>query len=122
MATHCLNQLQEIGALETSPMALINASIVDLKKQNLSSARDRLERALELQPTNFEANYNLGLVALAQQDFELAEERFELLKAQLMVPHSVQHSHVFYQLAKLQERRLGVGFKVSLVLFFDTGK
>ncbi|XP_032307354.1 intraflagellar transport protein 88 homolog [Drosophila ananassae] len=113
MATHCLNQLQEIGALETSPMALINASIVDLKKQNLSSARDRLERALELQPTNFEANYNLGLVALAQQDFELAEERFELLKAQLMVPHSVQHSHVFYQLAKLQERRLGVGFKAS---------
>ncbi|XP_070133314.1 intraflagellar transport protein 88 homolog [Drosophila bipectinata] len=113
MATHCLNQLQEIGALETSPMALINASIVDLKKQNLSSARDRLERALELQPTNFEANYNLGLVALAQQDYELAEERFELLKAQLMVPHSVQHSHVFYQLAKLQERRLGVGFKAS---------
>ncbi|KAH8305515.1 hypothetical protein KR018_002327, partial [Drosophila ironensis] len=113
MANHCLNQLQEIGALETSPLALINASIVDLQKQNFSSARDRLERALQLQPTNFEANYNLGLVALAQQDFELAEERFELLKAQLMVPHSVQHSHVFYQLAKLQERRLGSGFKGS---------
>ncbi|KAH8410240.1 hypothetical protein KR009_009844, partial [Drosophila setifemur] len=111
MATHCLNQLQEIGALETSPLALINASIVDLQKQNLTSARERLERALQLQPTSFEANYNLGLVALAQQDFELAEERFELLKAQLMVPHSVQHSHVFYQLAKLQERRLGGGFK-----------
>ncbi|XP_017052592.2 LOW QUALITY PROTEIN: intraflagellar transport protein 88 homolog [Drosophila ficusphila] len=107
MATHCLNQLQEIGALENNALGLINAGIVDLRKQNLVSARDHLERALQLQPTNFEANYNLGLVALAQQDFELAEERFELLKAQLMTPHSVQHSHVFYQLAKLQERRLG---------------
>ncbi|XP_017011169.2 intraflagellar transport protein 88 homolog [Drosophila takahashii] len=113
MATQCLNQLQEIGALENNALALINASIVDLRKQNFTSARDRLERALQLQPTNFEANYNLGLVALAQQDFELAEERFELLKAQLMMPHSVQHSHVFYQLAKLQERRLGSGFQGS---------
>ncbi|XP_052837755.1 intraflagellar transport protein 88 homolog [Drosophila gunungcola] len=110
MATHCLNQLQEIGALENNALALINASIVDMRKQNLISARERLERALQLQPTNFEANYNLGLVALAQQDFDLAEERFELLKTQLMMPHSVQHSHVFYQLAKLQERRLGGGF------------
>ncbi|XP_020811058.1 intraflagellar transport protein 88 homolog [Drosophila serrata] len=109
MARHCLNQLQEIGALDTNPLALINASIVDLQKQDLVSARERLERALQLQPTSFEANYNLGLVALAQQDFELAEERFELLKAQLLVPHSVQHSHVFYQLAKLQERRLKGG-------------
>ncbi|KAH8350701.1 hypothetical protein KR084_004469 [Drosophila pseudotakahashii] len=113
MATQCLNQLQEIGALENNALALINASIVDLRKQNFTSARDRLERALQLQPSNFEANYNLGLVALAQQDFELAEERFELLKAQLMMPHSVQHSHVFYQLAKLQERRLGGGFQGS---------
>ncbi|XP_017020872.1 intraflagellar transport protein 88 homolog [Drosophila kikkawai] len=109
MARHCLNQLQEIGALDTNPLALINASIVDLQKQDLVSARERLKRALQLQPTSFEANYNLGLVALAQQDYELAEERFELLKAQLLVPHSVQHSHVFYQLAKLQERRLKGG-------------
>ncbi|XP_017081491.2 intraflagellar transport protein 88 homolog [Drosophila eugracilis] len=113
MARHCLNQLQEIGALENNALALINASIVDLRKQNLISARNRLEQALDLQPTNFEANYNLGLVALAQQDYETAEERFELLKAELMVPHSVQHSHVFYQLAKLQERRLGAGFKAN---------
>ncbi|EDW25567.1 GL26355 [Drosophila persimilis] len=109
MASHCLNQLQDIGALETNALALINAGIVDMQKQNLSSARDRFERALQLQPTSFEANYNLGLVALAQQDFQQAEEQFELLKAQLMVPHSVQHSHVYYQLAKLQERRLSNG-------------
>ncbi|EDV99080.1 intraflagellar transport protein 88 homolog [Drosophila grimshawi] len=106
MATHCLNQLQEIGALQTSPLALVNASIVDKLNQNLSSARERLQRALQLDPTSFEANYNLGLIALQEQDFEQAEEQFELLKAQLMEPHSMQHSHVYYQLAKLQERRL----------------
>ncbi|XP_070065399.1 intraflagellar transport protein 88 homolog isoform X3 [Drosophila virilis] len=117
MATHCLNQLQELGALQTSVLALVNASIVDMRSQNLSSARERLQRALQLDPSSFEANYNLGLLALQQQDFELAEEQFELLKAQLMQPHSVQHSHVYYQLAKLQERRLSNasagGFKSS---------
>ncbi|KAH8377746.1 hypothetical protein KR093_006966, partial [Drosophila rubida] len=106
MATHCLNQLQEIGALQTNALALVNASIVDIKNQNLSSARERLQRALAVDPAHFEANYNLGLLALQEQDFALAEEQFELLKAQLMEPHSVQHSHVYYQLAKLQERRL----------------
>ncbi|XP_023172269.2 intraflagellar transport protein 88 homolog isoform X2 [Drosophila hydei] len=117
MATHCLNQLQELGALQTSALALVNAGIVDMLNQNLSSAGERLQRALQLDPTSFEANYNLGLLALKQQDFELAEEQFELLKAQLMQPHSVQHSHVYYQLAKLQERRLSSassgGFKSS---------
>ncbi|XP_060654116.1 intraflagellar transport protein 88 homolog [Drosophila nasuta] len=106
MATHCLNQLQEIGALQTNALALVNASIVDMQNQNFSSARERLQRALAVDPTHFEANYNLGLLALQEQDFALAEEQFELLKAQLMEPHSVQHSHVYYQLAKLQERRL----------------
>ncbi|KAH8273795.1 hypothetical protein KR044_000710, partial [Drosophila immigrans] len=106
MATHCLNQLQEIGALQTNPLALVNASIVDLQNQNINAARERLQRALTVEPTHFEANYNLGLLALQEQDFALAEEQFELLKAQLMEPHSVQHSHVYYQLAKLQERRL----------------
>ncbi|XP_017857186.1 PREDICTED: intraflagellar transport protein 88 homolog [Drosophila arizonae] len=106
MATHCLNQLQELGALQTSALALVNASIVDMLNQNYSSAGERLQRALQLDPTSFEANYNLGLLAIQQQDYELAEEQFELLKAQLMQPHSVQHSHVYYQLAKLQERRL----------------
>ncbi|XP_017853808.1 intraflagellar transport protein 88 homolog [Drosophila busckii] len=114
MATHCLNQLQELG-LQTNTLALVNAGVVDILQQNFSSARERLLRALQLEPAHFEANYNLGLLALQQQDFELAEEQFELLKAQLMVPHSVQHSHVYYQLAKLQERRLSSGgaFKSS---------
>ncbi|XP_046866865.1 intraflagellar transport protein 88 homolog [Drosophila willistoni] len=109
MASHCLNQLKELGALETNALALVNASIVEIQKQNLASAKEQLHRAVQLQPTNFEANYNLGLVALAEQDYEQAEEKFELLKSQLMVPHSVQHSHVYYQLAKLQERRLSQG-------------
>ncbi|XP_034473089.1 intraflagellar transport protein 88 homolog [Drosophila innubila] len=106
MATHCLNQLQEIGALQSNALALVNASIVDLQNQNVSLARERLQRALQVDSTHFEANYNLGLLALQEQDYELAEEQFELLKAQLMEPHSVQHRHVYYQLAKLQERRL----------------
>lgn len=106
MATHCLNQLQELGALQTSALALVNASIVDMLNKNFTSAGERLQRALQLDPTSFEANYNLGLLAIQQQDYELAEEQFELLKAQLMQPHAVQHSHVYYQLAKLQERRL----------------
>ncbi|KAL7738858.1 hypothetical protein ACLKA6_001308 [Drosophila palustris] len=106
MASHCLNQLQEIGALQSNALALVNASIVDLRNQNVSAARERLQSALRVDPTHFEANYNLGLLALQEQDYELAEEQFELLKAQLIEPHSVQHSHVYYQLAKLQERRL----------------
>lgn len=106
MATHCLNQMQEIGALQTNTLALVNASVVDMQSQNFNSARERLQRVLQIDPANFEANYNLGLLALQEHDYELAEERFELLKAQLMEPHSVQHSHVYYQLAKLQERRL----------------
>ncbi|KMY91357.1 uncharacterized protein Dsimw501_GD21636, isoform G [Drosophila simulans] len=111
MASHCVNQLQEIGSLKNNALGLINAGIVELGSHNLILASERFERALQLQPMNFEARYNLGLVALAQNDYELAEERFELLKEQLMMPSSVQHSHVFYQLAKLQERRLESGFK-----------
>ncbi|XP_043643365.1 intraflagellar transport protein 88 homolog isoform X1 [Drosophila teissieri] len=114
MAYHCVNQLKEIGSLKNNASGLINAGIVELGSHKLILARERFERALQLQPTNFEAMYNLGLVALAQNDFELAEERFELLKAQLMMPSSVQHSHVFYQLAKLQERRLENGCKSNL--------
>lgn len=104
MATHCVNQLSEIGALQTNAMALVNASIIDYRKQNYTAARNKLERALQIQPDNFEANYNLGLVALQENDLAVAEEQFEHLKAELMVPHSVQHSHVYYQLAKLQEK------------------
>uniref|UniRef100_A0A1I8P0H7 Uncharacterized protein n=1 Tax=Stomoxys calcitrans TaxID=35570 RepID=A0A1I8P0H7_STOCA len=104
MATHCIQQLNEIGALQTNAMALVNASIIDYQKQNYAAARNKLERALQIQSDNFEANYNLGLVAMQENDFALAEEQFENLKAQLMVPHSVQHSHVYYQCAKLQEK------------------
>ncbi|KAL9890255.1 intraflagellar transport protein 88-like protein nompB [Glossina fuscipes fuscipes] len=104
MATHCVSQLNEIGALQTNAMALVNASIIDYRKQNYTAARNKLERALQIQPDNFEANYNLGLVALQENDLAVAEEQFEHLKAELMVPHSVQHSHVYYQLAKLQEK------------------
>lgn len=104
MATRCIQQLQEIGALQTNAMALVNASIIDYQKHNYTAARNKLERALQIQPDNFEANYNLGLVAMQENDFGLAEEQFENLKAQLMVPHSVQHSHVYYQCAKLQEK------------------
>nr|NP_724347.3 no mechanoreceptor potential B, isoform D [Drosophila melanogaster]AAF57218.4 no mechanoreceptor potential B, isoform D [Drosophila melanogaster] len=109
MASHCVNQLHEIGSLKNNAPGLINAGIVELGSHNLILASERFEGALQLQPMNFEARYNLGLVALAQNDYELAEERFELLKEQLMLPSSVQHSHVFYQLAKLQERRLESG-------------
>ncbi|XP_023300362.2 intraflagellar transport protein 88 homolog [Lucilia cuprina] len=104
MASHCVQQMNEIGALQTNAMALVNASIIDYQKQNYTAARNKLERALQIQPDNFEANYNLGLVAMAENDYALAEEQFENLKTQLMVPHSVQHSHVYYQLAKLQEK------------------
>ncbi|XP_059217993.1 intraflagellar transport protein 88 homolog isoform X2 [Stomoxys calcitrans] len=104
MATHCIQQLNEIGALQTNAMALVNASIIDYQKQNYAAARNKLERALQIQSDNFEANYNLGLVAMQENDFALAEEQFENLRAQLMVPHSVQHSHVYYQCAKLQEK------------------
>ncbi|XP_073848109.1 intraflagellar transport protein 88-like protein nompB [Musca autumnalis] len=104
MATHCIQQLNEIGALQSNAMALVNASIIDYHKQNYVAARNKLERALQIQPDNFEANYNLGLVAMQENDLALAEEQFENLKQQLMVPHSVQHSHVYYQCAKLQEK------------------
>ncbi|XP_030370369.1 intraflagellar transport protein 88 homolog [Scaptodrosophila lebanonensis] len=105
MATHCVNQLQELGVLQSNPMALVNASIVDMQKGNLNSARDYLGRALQLQPFSFEANYNFGLLALQEHNYALAEEQFELLRAQLMEPHSAQHGHIYYQLAMLQERR-----------------
>lgn len=104
MATHCVNQLHEIGALQTNAMALVNASIIDYQKQNFTAARTKLEKALQIQPDNFEANYNLGLVGLKENDLGLAEEQFVHLKTQLMVPNSVQHSHVYYQLARLQEK------------------
>ncbi|XP_053963874.1 intraflagellar transport protein 88 homolog [Anastrepha ludens] len=104
MATHCVNQLNEFGVLQTNAMALVNASIIDYECKNYAAARTKLERALKIKPNNFEANYNLGLVALQESNVELAEEQFEQLKAQMMVPHSVQHSHVYFQLANLQEK------------------
>ncbi|TMW46673.1 hypothetical protein DOY81_008249, partial [Sarcophaga bullata] len=118
MASHCVQQMNEIGALHTNAMALVNAAIIDYQKQNYTAARNKLERALQIQPDNFEANYNLGLVAMKENDNALAEEQFENLKTQLMIPHSVQHSHVYYQLAKLQERMNstsidGGNFKIS---------
>ncbi|XP_017470299.1 PREDICTED: intraflagellar transport protein 88 homolog [Rhagoletis zephyria] len=103
MATHCVNQLNEFGALQANDMALVNASIIDYEHKNYSAAREKLERALQVQPDNFEANYNLGLVGLQSNNLEIAEEQFEQLKVQMMVPHSVQHTNVYFQLANLQE-------------------
>lgn len=104
MADQCVNQLKEFGVLQSNPMALVNAAVIDYERKDYSAARKRLEEVLQIQPDNFEANYNLGLVGLQENNLELAEEQFEHLKALMMVPHSVQHSHVFFQLAKLQER------------------
>ncbi|XP_049304737.1 intraflagellar transport protein 88 homolog isoform X1 [Bactrocera dorsalis] len=104
MAAHCINQLNEFGVLQNNAMALVNASIIDYARKDYDAARKKLERALQIQPDNFEANYNLGLIGLQENNLELAEEQFENLKSVMMVPHSVQHSHVYFQLAKLQEK------------------
>ncbi|XP_011188137.2 intraflagellar transport protein 88 homolog isoform X2 [Zeugodacus cucurbitae] len=104
MAAHCINQLNEFGVLQNNAMSLVNASIIDYERKDYDAARKKLERALQIQPDNFEANYNLGLVGLQENNLKMAEEQFEHLKTVMMVPHSVQHSHVYFQLAKLQEK------------------
>ncbi|XP_037943172.1 intraflagellar transport protein 88 homolog [Teleopsis dalmanni] len=119
MATHCVNQLNEIGALKSNAMALNNAAIIDTKMKNYAAGRHKLEKALEIQPDNFEANYNLGLLGVEANDLELAKAQFEYLKTQHLIPQSVQHSHVLYQLARIQEKmlntKMGVdGIKVSM--------
>lgn len=104
MAESYLNKLNETGVLQTNAKALCNSAVVDYLRGNYLVCRNKLEKALEMSPNNFEINYNLGLVALKQNDLEVAELQFSNLKTQLMVPHSLQHSHIYYQQARVRER------------------
>lgn len=103
MAESYLNKLNDAGLLHTNAKALCNSAVIDYLRGNFSVCRNKLEKALDISTNNFEINYNLGLVALKQNDLELAEQQFTNLRNQLMIPHSLQHSHVYYQQAKVRE-------------------
>ncbi|XP_067616044.1 intraflagellar transport protein 88 homolog isoform X2 [Eurosta solidaginis] len=103
IAAHCLNQMNEIGILQTNAFALVNASIVDYERRIYGVSRAKLESALQINPDNFEANYNLGLIFLQENTKQLASARFKNVLTKMMVSQSVPHSHVYFQLAKLKD-------------------
>ncbi|XP_055912408.1 intraflagellar transport protein 88 homolog [Eupeodes corollae] len=94
----CTNQFLEMDL--NNPSALVNSAVCDMKSGDFNNAKRKLQAALDEQPDLFEANYNLGLLAgknLSGDDIDVAEEQF------VKVGENIQHPHVHYQLAKINE-------------------
>ncbi|XP_055843494.1 intraflagellar transport protein 88 homolog [Episyrphus balteatus] len=94
----CTNQFLEMD--RNNPSALVNSAVCDMKAGDFNNAKQKLENAIDDQPDMFEANYNLGLLAgknMSGDDIDIAQEQF------MKVREKIQHPHVHYQLARINE-------------------
>ena len=90
-------------ALKEDPFcvqALINLSVISLKRKDISGAQRQLERALGIDPLSFEARYNLAVVLMKQR--QLPEAMRMLEEAARLRP---DHPHVRHNLAHLRWHR-----------------
>ena len=83
-----------------------NLGLIQLKLNKLTDARDSLNRALELQPSNSKAHFYMGLLCEKQELWDDALSHFEQAKAEKMV-------------AKMQSRLEETRNKPELVLPFQ---
>ncbi|XP_031625781.1 intraflagellar transport protein 88 homolog [Contarinia nasturtii] len=83
-----------------NPAGFVNSGTCEFIRENYESARKYFEMALEIDPTAFEALYNLGLTYKKIGDFENALNCFRKIYATVSNNH---HPHVIYQMGNLYE-------------------
>lgn len=83
-----------------NPAAFVNSGAVEMLRDDLGGARKHFEVALDIDPTCFEALYDLGLIYKKTGDFENALNCFRKIYATLSNNH---HLHVVYQMGHLYE-------------------
>lgn len=63
----------------TDPDIYVNLGMVFLGREENGRAMAAFKKALELQPKHVEANYNIGALALAHRDYDLAAKSYEVV-------------------------------------------
>lgn len=84
-----------------NPAAFVNSGTCEMLKDDNEMAKRYFEEALEIDPTSFEALYNLGLVHKRMGDFESALNYFRKIYSTVSNCH---HPHVIYQMGSVYER------------------
>lgn len=84
-----------------NPAAFVNSGSCEMLKEDNEMAKRYFEEALEIDPTSFEALYNLGLVCKKMGDLEGALNYFRKIYSTVSNCH---HSHVIYQMGNVYER------------------
>lgn len=84
-----------------NPAAFVNSGTLEMFREDMEAARKYFEIALDIDPTAFEALYNLGLVYKSIGDFENALNCFRKIYATISNNH---HVHVIYQMGHLYEQ------------------
>lgn len=83
-----------------NPAGFVNSGTCEFIRENYDVAQKFYEMALEIDPTAFEALYNLGLTHKKIGDFENALNCFRKIYATVTNNH---HPHVIYQMGNLYE-------------------
>ncbi|XP_055309394.1 intraflagellar transport protein 88 homolog [Sitodiplosis mosellana] len=83
-----------------NPAGFVNSGTCEFIRVNYNAAQRYFEMALEIDPTAFEALYNLGLVHKKTGDFENALSCFHKISATVSNNH---HPHVIFQMGNLYE-------------------
>lgn len=83
-----------------NPAAFVNSGACEMYRENYQAAKKYFEMALDIDPTAFEALYNLGLAHKKTGDFESALNGFRKIYATFS---NNQHPHVIYQMGNLYE-------------------
>lgn len=83
-----------------NPAAFVNSGTCEIITEDYDAAKKYFEIALDIDPTAFEALYNLGLVHKKMGDFENALNCFRKIYATISNNH---HVHVIYQMGHLYE-------------------
>lgn len=83
-----------------NPAAFVNSGTCEMLKEDNEMAKRYFEEALEIDPTAFEALYNLGLVCKKMRDFTSALNYFRKIYSTVSNCH---HPHVIYQMGNVYE-------------------
>lgn len=83
-----------------NPAAFVNSGACEMIRESCQAAKKYFEMALDIDPTAFEALYNLGLAHKKTGDFENALNCFRKIYATVSNNH---HPHVIYQMGNLYE-------------------